>query len=240
MILSNPQVLLDIHFLLALNELAQSYWRPFSSTEQDNIVEDLAVVGGEDIEVVSREVSSDGGKDMKVTIKVRQPRIALLEDSESGASGVLVLQVSPLTDLPAHHLATHGYCTHISPTHLLIHSLTYLLIYRPAHSLIISPTHLLIHSLTYLLIYRPAHSLIISPTHPPIHSLSQTDVNASYSKTSSQQNVDAVINSLNIVSTTYNGLTATAIKVPQHTCTYSYQSFCTQCIVLSCQCCLVW
>ena len=96
--LSNPQVLLDVHFLLALNELATSYMRPFNSTEQNNdIVEDLAV---EDVEEVSHEVSSDGGKDIKVRMKVCQPRIALLEDSEGGASGVLVLQVS--VSLPTH------------------------------------------------------------------------------------------------------------------------------------------
>ena len=63
------------------------------------------------------------------------------------------------------------------------------------------------------------------PSYSLFLSLCQTDVDVSYSKTSSQQKVFASVNTLNIVSTTYNSLTSTATKV-KHMCIHSSYQYC--------------
>ena len=105
--LNYPQILVDVNFLLAISELASSYSKPFSSSQQlvsgaDNMTiksDEQSNVGG-----IEDSRSSSSGSIVKVTMRVSQPRVVLLEDTEkSETAAVMVLQVSILV---LYHLPT--------------------------------------------------------------------------------------------------------------------------------------
>ena len=88
----DPQVLLDIQFLLALSDLFQSYLKPFSRGEQgEESDKGLLEEQNEDSENEAVAGASDG--EVMFLVKVSNPRIALLEDTDVADCGALVLQV---------------------------------------------------------------------------------------------------------------------------------------------------
>ena len=94
MTVSDPQVLLDVHFLLILSGLIQSYLKPFSRVVQEK-EETGNLLSKDQDEDIRDESLAHGVSDGEVIFvaKVTNPRIALLEDPDVADAGALVLQV---------------------------------------------------------------------------------------------------------------------------------------------------